>query len=425
MSVNPFEDRASGGQRGSGTSAAEASGGPFGWWYALVAPRVTSAEPSLAERELLRRGRLAALLLLAIIALGLAGLPVATANPSKSALYGDIIGLVGCGIGLALNRRGMVTAAGGILAGLLVVGFAGIVATTPGGLGAPDLVLLPLLAQAELVAVSLLAPWSVFLVALVNSVFVVYALLALPLDDTLKGYLAQPADAALIIAPLVALYLIVAIVTYLWVRGATQALVARDRAEEVAALEHVVAEQRRNLEIGVRQLLDTHVRVANGDLAARAPVTRENELWQVGVALNNLINRLQKANEAQFLTQRTAAEVARVVLALRDARNGRPPLWPAESGTLVDPIITELAGPRARAFPQGESAPSLRPMEQQQSGMLPPYPNQPPSQFPQQPPQQPSQTAPEPWPFGAPGGDPGYDPGYYGPQSGPRGGSFK
>jgi hypothetical protein len=327
--------------------------GILGWWYRIAAPRVAGARPSLAERELLRRGRLAATLILAILVLGIINIPVAATNPSMSELYGDLVGIAGCVVAVALNRNGSVAPASVLLAALLAGGFAGIILTTPGGLSVPNLLLMPLLALDELIAVSLLAPWTVFLFAVINSAFVLAVILEWPTDATVHTLLNQPGAASLIISPPITLYLIVALVTYLWVRGAINALVARDRAEEFATLEHAVAEQRRSLELGMRQIHDTLVRVANGDYSARAPLSQDNVLWQLGASLNTMIARQQKVSDAQFQLQRAAGEVSRLVDAVRQARAGRPPLWPAETGTVVDPLIRELAGLRAPATNPG------------------------------------------------------------------------
>jgi HAMP domain-containing protein len=324
-----------------------ASQGPFRWWYQLAAPRITSLRPTLAERELLRRGRLAATLIFAIIALGVINIPVAATNPSPTELYGDIAGIIGCVIALALNRSGAVSAASILLATLLELGFTGIILAAPSGLSVPDLLLMPLLALTELIAVSLLVPWSVFLVALVNSGLVLFIILDWPVDPTIHMLLNQPGAASLIISPPITLYFIVALVTYLWVRGATRALVARDRAEDIATLEHAVAEQRRSLEIGMRQMHDTLVRVANGDYSARAPVAQDSALWQLNASLNTMLARQQKVSDAQYQLQRAALEVNRLVEAVRQAKAGRPPLWPAEIGTILDPLIREFAGPRS------------------------------------------------------------------------------
>ncbi|HEU0026345.1 MAG TPA: hypothetical protein VFQ25_04455 [Ktedonobacterales bacterium] len=323
--------------------------GVLGWWYRIAAPRVTVTRPSLAERELLRRGRLAATLILAILALGIINIPVAATNPSMTELYGDLVGIAGCVVAVALNRSGSISLASILLAALLAGGFAGIILTAPGGLSVPNLLLMPLLALDELIAVSLLAPWTVFLFALINSAFVLVVILEWPTNATVHTLLNQPGAASLIISPPITLFLIVALVTYLWVRGATNALVARDRAEEFATLEHAVAEQRRSLELGMRQMHDTLVRVANGDYSARAPLSQDNVLWQLSASLNTMIARQQKVSDAQFQLQRAVGEVARLVEAVRQARAGRPPLWPAETGTVVDPLIRELAGPRAPA----------------------------------------------------------------------------
>jgi hypothetical protein len=337
--------------------------GILGWWYKLTAPHITSARPTLAERELLRHGRLAATLIFAILVLGIINIPVAALNPNPSELYGDVAGIIGCVAALALNRRGYVAAASILLAALLELGFAGIILAAPGGLTVPDLLLMPLLALTELIVVSLLAPWTVFLVALINSVFVLVIILEWPTDATIHMLLNQPGAASLIISPPITLYLIVALVTFLWVRGATSALVARDRAEEFAALEHEVAEQRRDLEVGMRQIHDTLVRVANGDYTARAPLSQDNVLWQLSASLNTMIARQQKVSDAQYQLQRASSEVTRLVEAVRQARAGRPPLWPAETGTIVDPLIREMAGPRAQPTNPGPiPGPPPRPM---------------------------------------------------------------
>jgi hypothetical protein len=322
------------------------SGGALRWLYAIGAPRVTSAHPTWKERELLRRGRLAATLITAILVLGIIGLPIGAFNPSKTAVLGDALGVLGCVIALALNRSGAVAAASILLAALLNVGFAGIMLTSAGGLSVYNLLLAPLLTTAELIAVSLLVPWSVFLVALLNSLFLTFVIFNMPTDPTVHAIVSAPGGSSLILGPLISLYMMVALVTFLWVRGANDALTARDRAEELAQLEHAVAEQRRSLEVGMRQMHDTLVRVANGDYTARAPMDRNNVLWQLSASLNTMIARQQKVGDAQYLLQRTAAEVARLTEAVREARLGRPPLWPAETGTLLDPLIRELAGPR-------------------------------------------------------------------------------
>ncbi len=122
----------------------------------------------------------------------------------------------------------------------------------------------------------------------------------------------------------IGLQIIVAVVTYLWVRSALRAIARADRAEEIAELRRREAERTHQLETGIRQLLQTQVRAANGDLMARANLSQDNMLWQVGVSLNTLLTRLQKdgreASRAAYENQQLRAEVARLTEALREVR---------------------------------------------------------------------------------------------------------
>src|SRR5262245_37128068 len=142
----------------------------------------------------------------------------------------------------------------------------------------------------------------------------------------------------------IALQIIVATVAFLWVKGSDEAIRRADRTEELAALEQSFAEQRRQLELGVQQILETHVRAANGDYSARAPLSQDNLLWQVAASLNNLLSRLQRSGQADHLLRRTEEELRRLAGAIDDARQGRRPIWPAPSGTLADPIIMRITG---------------------------------------------------------------------------------
>jgi hypothetical protein len=125
----------------------------------------------------------------------------------------------------------------------------------------------------------------------------------------------------------VGLQIIVAVVAYLWVRSALRAIARADRAEEVAELQRRDAERTHQLETGMQQLLQTQVRAANGDLMERANLSQDNVLWQVGVSLNMLLTRLQRAgreaSRAESENQQLRGEVVRLTKALREARAGR------------------------------------------------------------------------------------------------------
>ena len=69
------------------------------------------------------------------------------------------------------------------------------------------------------------------------------------------------------------------------------------------------------------------MRAANGDLMVRANLSQDNVLWQVGVSLNMLLTRLQKAgreaSRAESENQQLRGEVARLTGALREGRTGK------------------------------------------------------------------------------------------------------
>jgi methyl-accepting chemotaxis protein len=73
-----------------------------------------------------------------------------------------------------------------------------------------------------------------------------------------------------------------------------------------------VAEQKRQHDASIRSIVETHTRVANGDLEARVPLTQDNVLWQISGSLNKLLARLQR------LSQDTA-KVQQMQIALKEA----------------------------------------------------------------------------------------------------------
>jgi hypothetical protein len=171
----------------------------------------------------------------------------------------------------------------------------------------------------------------------------VVALVALkPRDATLADAVHQLGAFHFMARP-IALELIVAFAAWLWARSVEQAIARADRAEEIAAMEHVLAEQKRQLDRGIQDLLDTHVRVANGDFSARAHTSQDNVLWQIAVSLNNLLARLAKFAQVDQRLQQTEREIDRLALALENGRVGRGVIWPAPTGTRVDRLLGVVA----------------------------------------------------------------------------------
>jgi hypothetical protein len=192
------------------------------------------------------------------------------------------------------------------------------IVTTPGGLSMLVLPLFGLLVLPLLCAVSFLPPGWIFVVALINILFTLLSLTYLPRTAELSAILAIAY--AGIVTPIIFSQILVSVVAFVWVRSSTQALQRADRAEELARLEHDMAlqaeeaaHQKQRLEDSIHKIVETHMRVANGDFDARVPVGEENVLWQISGPLNNLLARTQRWRQ-------DANELYHAKLALQHAR---------------------------------------------------------------------------------------------------------
>lgn len=334
-------------------SLAGASAGRAGGLLGLVAPPHVATNAPFAERERARRGRLAAALLLALTLIELGALfQFVIVDDDHPAMVMTLEGALALTVIAAiLNRSGRTTVAGLLLVALANLPLAAIPATSFGGrFDVVDLGALYLAAGSVLVAASVLTPWSVFVVAAVNCALIAGLILGMPhtvaFDQLLVSNNAQQAFAG----PLL-MQAIVALVAYSWARSVLVALRRADRAEEIAALELRELERTRELEQGVRELLATHVQLANGDFQARVQPIRNPLLWQIGGSLNMLIARFGRLAQVDFLLRRTEQEAHALAENIRVARVGRAPLWPAPSGTPLDEVIGALTDEAPGAAP--------------------------------------------------------------------------
>lgn len=331
----------------AGQKAAGARNGLLEQWYRLAAPQEPENSTS-HDRELVRAGRLSSIILLLMLCFGFTLLPTALNSMNANHLF-LIIVLAAMTVNVAafvLNRRGQVRLVGVGMVVTVEAAFMLVVLTSPLGITTRSLTTFELIILTELMAVSLLPPRSVFLLMACNNVFTISALTFMHHTPDL---ILSPLSAyySALASPLI-LQIIVAIVTYLWVKGAQQAI---ERAEHVAELERAiaekdreVAEQKVQLEMGIQQILQTQIQAANGNFEVRAPLARDNVLWQVAHNLNTLLSRLQRMSQSEGELQRVGMEVGRLVEAVRNAKVWRRPIQASRSGTALDPLAQELHG---------------------------------------------------------------------------------
>lgn len=293
----------------------------LGWWYKIASPDEPPILASFQEREQFRRGRTGSQIILGffiLIVVSFVAFQVFQDQSQHIGLNGYFSYILG-GVFVALavatvfNRMRLVNVAGIIVVIAATAIPIGDIVTTPGGVSMPVLPVYGLMVLPLVCAVSFLPPWWVFIVAAFNSSFALYSFTSLPRTAELDAILTIAF--AGIIVPIIFIQVIVSVVAYVWVQGATVALSRADRAEELAKLEHdlavqaeIASQQKQQLETSIKKIVDTHVRVANGDFEARVPLTRDNILWQISGSLNNLLARMQRLrHEASELQQVKAA----------------------------------------------------------------------------------------------------------------------
>ncbi len=323
-----------------------------GWWLNLTAPPEPKNILSRAQSERLRKAELTSLTLIPVFGFLIA----LVSNSLVSASTAQAAGLMAIVLVIAavLNRTGRTRTAAYLVPSALGLLIAVSLISAPGlrliGLPIYDLFVVPIF------LVSLTgdrrAPWYFALAAIA---FIVADYLLEP-HQLVTGSGAVNFDGLAyeqaifgvwgMINRHVALCFFAAFFGWLGARSVDTAIARADRAEEIVQLESVVADQKRALDYGVQELTQAFVRAANGDYNVRINIPRQNPLWSLGAQMNTFIQRLQQAGQASFELERTRQEAFRLAAALDDWRAGRMPLWPAQSGTLLDAIIQRLSGGR-------------------------------------------------------------------------------
>lgn len=329
--------------------------GITGWWLNLTAPPRPAVPLSGAASERLRKAELTSFTLPPILAFLIA----LVSNSLVSLATAEAVGVMAVilVITAVLNRSGFVRVAAYLAPSALLLLLAFSLISAPGlrliGLPIYDLFVLPIF------VVSLTgdrsAPWYfaglaiIFIVA--DYMLEPHQLVQVNATVAFDGIAYEQAIFGVwgMINRHVALCFFAAFFGWLGARSVDSAIARADRAEEIAHLESLVANQKRSLDYGVDQLTQAFVRSANGDYNVRVNIPQQNPLWGVGAQMNTFVQRLGAASQATYDLERARQETYRLATALDDWRAGRVPIWPAPSGTVVDPLVQRLTGARPQA----------------------------------------------------------------------------
>jgi hypothetical protein len=298
--------------------------GFFAWWYRLTSPPNALPAATFQQRDRIRRCRLASalMLFLGVVLLIAGAIGISSPNHTIVMVVGSMT--IAILISIPINRRGRVEVVGFLMIlGLTIGMYTSIVANAFSmGMSANDKDILYLLFFSELFAGALLPVNVVLFIALINIVFSFVSLRFLPHDPTLTLMLRTSFQ--VIFPRLVQIHIIASGVMWILVNNLKAALQRADLAEEVAKLQHAIAEmasqqvlEKQALEHCIEEIVAVHTKVANGDLNARVPYTQGNTLWRLAGALNNLLGRFQHARQAEEEMLKFSQRIAEAQTQLR------------------------------------------------------------------------------------------------------------
>ena len=319
------------------------------WWYVLAAPSapIRMEELPLHEREFLRRGKLIAIaLLIELIELLVQSIPAS--HDGTNALPAILISIGFVIVAILLNRTRKLLLAGLLVIGVLEAGMISVLALPPGSqLGLAQIPLMFILIQPLIVSVLLFPAWGILVMAAINMTVTCLMLLFLPKTPEFQAYL--QAHAGPMFGVPLSIQLLCALICFIMITSLQESLTRADKAEEVTKLQQVMAEQarqelqtKRQLEVGMQEIMSGLTRLANGDNHARIQLEQGHLLWSVASSINNMIGRFVRLREQERPMEQTVMALRAYVNAIQTARATGAPLPAARTGTEVDILVGEL-----------------------------------------------------------------------------------
>lgn len=315
------------------------------WWLRLTAPPGAS-QYDLAtthqEREQLRRSQLTSWTAPFVFFAPL--LLLQQAQSEGMGTTSAIIVLMATAIlALFCNRVGQQVLAALLLVLAMDAVIEGALITAPGGLSTGwllsfDLFVIPLIAVGVLLGRRFLWAFMVFHIVCILGDFYV-----LPHAPDLLALMNVWHGPTIAFARPIIIQIGGCLLSFIEVRSTDQAILRADRAQVIVELQQsiktekqLIAEEHRQLEAGVQEIVGILAKAANGYFTIRATLPQTHSLWQIASSLNTLFNRLQNSKQTDLVLHQIEQEVHRIREALQ---NGVAPL---PSGGLLDPLIRDL-----------------------------------------------------------------------------------
>ena len=337
----------------------------LGWWYRIAAPPDVPDDAPLREREIVRKGKLTSATLLIEFIYITSVMGVGFTN-NRALLPVLIVNYVMIAMGVVFNRYRRTWLAATVAFLTLEVGmiFNIVSLALTSGASSFNQPLFDILVQPELIAVSLFPAWMVLPIAALNCLLVFGCMSFLPKTPEFANLLATSAYAAY--ERPIALQIITALVTFLWVSSAFHGMRRADRAEEANKLAQELAARQQSevqekllLEESIKQIIDVHTQVARGNFAARIPLNQKNILWPVAGSLNNLLARVQRWRYDSSRLEYTEQAIQRLLQEIQLAKMQGKPLQIHRTGTMLDPLLAELVVEETSRLPRHTPSNSL------------------------------------------------------------------
>jgi hypothetical protein len=278
---------------------------PVQWWFKLTSIPEPAAGASFVKREAARKSRLASIIASFLLILFCIYFPADIVSRSIPSLISTTAILPVALSAILLNRAGRTFWAGMVIVCAAELALSSLVWTAR-PLDVVNLQLYELLVIGELLAVSLLPGRVVFLAALYNATVITCSLLYLPKTPALTQ-LVQQQFVTLLLFP-VGVQFLVAGVTFLWVSSTLRAISRADRAEVVASLERqvaqqatIAAEEKRQLEEKINQIVQYHIDAMKSNSTPKIPFAEETKvLWPLINVIHSLYRRLHTSQQTEY-----------------------------------------------------------------------------------------------------------------------------
>jgi hypothetical protein len=207
-----------------------------------------------------------------------------------------------------------------------------------------DLFVLAVLVGGVILPKALIPPTGIVQILLISTIFFLR-----PHDASMIQLINIAGNAYVALAATIVLQVVGTTLAWLHAWSVERALVRASQAEELAAARAelsqqalLIAQQKQRLEEGITSILEIHRQVANGNLAARAPVHEDHELWQIGHSLNLLLTRMQQQTQDHLLLQATYQELEQFVRIVDTTPKGIRPAIPPFRTPLVQRLLIAL-----------------------------------------------------------------------------------